>query len=592
MSGPKGKVAILGGGMAGLSAAWRLSEPNWRDRFDSITVYQRGWRLGGKAASSRGPHGRIEEHGLHVWLGCYENAFGVLRECYHELDRATTDPDAPIHTWDKALIPADTIGLAEQWGDEWLVWLGRFTHNDESPGDPDRSGREMTVPGFLQQAVRLILDFADSLRGADPMGLVFSPSAQRKSRGQWVDSIRAGVLTALTAMWDRSSPSTAAELLDSVLAAVREALDYERRPDHKRSWLLISLVTATVRGMLADNLATHPQGFKAINDEDFTEWILRHGADPDVIDFPLVRGLYDFVFGHVDADHDRPAMGAGVAVFLIGAALFQYRGSIFWKMTAGMGDVVIAPLYQALRRRGVDFEFFHRLDALHLDDRHQAVDAITLGRQVKLAEGVDRYRPLTKVRGLPVFPDAPLLDQVEPRPGLDTLESHFGVRDDVEERVLRRGQDFDHVVLAVSVEMVSLTAKELIQRSTCVARHDHTHPHGRDAGTANLAAARRSGAWLGPARESRPVRMFRRSRLGHRWVRRCGPKIGRNTSGPARSRTCAAPSTHRGRPASRTRSTPVATSNKSAPMLSSTSMTTSASTFRALSPIGASHGTC
>ena len=462
MSGPKGKVAILGGGMAGLSAAWRLSEPNWRDRFDSITVYQRGWRLGGKAASSRGPHGRIEEHGLHVWLGCYENAFGVLRECYHELDRATTDPDAPIHTWDKALIPADTIGLAEQWGDEWLVWLGRFTHNDESPGDPDRSGREMTVPGFLQQAVRLILDFADSLRGADPMGLVFSPSAQRKSRGQWVDSIRAGVLTALTAMWDRSSPSTAAELLDSVLAAVREALDYERRPDHKRSWLLISLVTATVRGMLADNLATHPQGFKAINDEDFTEWILRHGADPDVIDFPLVRGLYDFVFGHVDADHDRPAMGAGVAVFLIGAALFQYRGSIFWKMTAGMGDVVIAPLYQALRRRGVDFEFFHRLDALHLDDRHQAVDAITLGRQVKLAEGVDRYRPLTKVRGLPVFPDAPLLDQVEPRPGLDTLESHFGVRDDVEERVLRRGQDFDHVVLAVSVEMVSLTAKELI----------------------------------------------------------------------------------------------------------------------------------
>ena len=41
-----GRVAILGGGMAGLSAAWRLSEPGWRDRFESITVYQRGWRLG------------------------------------------------------------------------------------------------------------------------------------------------------------------------------------------------------------------------------------------------------------------------------------------------------------------------------------------------------------------------------------------------------------------------------------------------------------------------------------------------------------------------------------------------------------------
>ena len=38
-------------------------------------------------------------------------------------------------------------------------------------------------------------------------------------------------------------------------------------------------------------------------------------------------------------------------------------------MTAGMGDVVMAPLYQALRKRGVQFEFFHRVDALHLDAR-------------------------------------------------------------------------------------------------------------------------------------------------------------------------------------------------------------------------------
>src|SRR5208283_4392108 len=32
----RGRVAILGGGLAGLSSAWRLSEAGWRDRFDSI----------------------------------------------------------------------------------------------------------------------------------------------------------------------------------------------------------------------------------------------------------------------------------------------------------------------------------------------------------------------------------------------------------------------------------------------------------------------------------------------------------------------------------------------------------------------------
>ena len=81
------RVAILGAGMAGLAAAWRLSEPGWQDDLESITVYQRGWRLGGKGASSRGPNGRIEEHGLHLWLGYYENSFRLLRECYAELDR-------------------------------------------------------------------------------------------------------------------------------------------------------------------------------------------------------------------------------------------------------------------------------------------------------------------------------------------------------------------------------------------------------------------------------------------------------------------------------------------------------------------------
>ena len=50
-------------------------------------------------------------------------------------------------------------------------------------------------------------------------------------------------------------------------------------------------------------------------------------------------------------------------MFLTTKMFFEYRGAIFWKMAAGMGDVVFAPLYQALRRRGVGFEFFHRVDA-------------------------------------------------------------------------------------------------------------------------------------------------------------------------------------------------------------------------------------
>src|SRR3974390_1696439 len=109
MSARRPRVAILGGGMAGMASAWERSQPGWRDEFESITVYQRGWRLGGKGASSRGVHGRIEEHGLHIWLGWYENAFKLLRECYAELNRTSTRPQAPIKTFADALIPSSEI---------------------------------------------------------------------------------------------------------------------------------------------------------------------------------------------------------------------------------------------------------------------------------------------------------------------------------------------------------------------------------------------------------------------------------------------------------------------------------------------------
>ena len=470
MKRPGGKVVILGGGMAGLSAAWRLSEPGWRDRFDSITVYQRGWRLGGKGASSRGANGRIEEHGLHIWLGSYENAFGLLRECYAELDRATTDPAAPIQTWDEALIPGDNLGLADQLGSDWLMWLGTFTRNGGLPGEPDSTGREQTVVEFTQRAIRLVRDFAESLRDATPVGLALSttpdpPSPQNRA----IDAIRYAVLTALATLLDsQDSRRPVPDAIEQALEAVRDVLDYENRPDHKRSWLLLSLMTAVIRGILADNLVTDPRGFRAINDEDFNDWIRRHGAHPDVLDFALVRGLYDLVFGYIDADPERPSFGAGLAVFLTGLVLFQYKGAIFWKMTAGMGDVIIAPVYQALRRRGVDFEFFHRLDALHLDESRQAIDAVTVARQVRLADGLDHYEPLTTVRGLPVFPSTPLTEQLAdpettPDGGWQSLETHWSERNDAEIRQLRRGVDFDHVVLAVSVGMLPIVASELIE---------------------------------------------------------------------------------------------------------------------------------
>jgi len=459
----KERICILGGGMGGLSAAWRLSEPGWRDRFESITVYQRGWRLGGKGASSRGENGRIEEHGLHVWIGSYENAFTLIRECYAELDRATTDPAVPIQTWDQAFIPANDVGATDRWKGHWQLWLGRFTGNDELPGEPGGQDTEMTVVRFVQRAVQLILDFSDSLRQMDDSGLSLSTSAGRPDPQRSLDTVQRAVLAALSALADpESANDPQVSLLTHALNAIRDTLDYERRADHRLSWTLLSLLTATVRGVMADGLMTDPRGFRAINDEDYAMWVLRHGGHPEVLEFPVLRAMYNMVFGYEKGHLERPTVCAGVGMLLVGLMFFTYKGAIFWKMTAGMGEIVFAPMYEVLRRRGVEFEFFHRVDALHLDPRRQCIDAITMGRQVHLADGVDHYEPLTRVRELPVFPHLPLTDQIQSRDGIEGLESHFGSRDDAEIRVLLRGIDFDRVILAVSLGMVGEVASELI----------------------------------------------------------------------------------------------------------------------------------
>ena len=106
----KKRIAILGGGVSAMTTAYYLtSYPGWKDDWE-IDVYQMGWRLGGKGASGRNAahNQRIEEHGLHIFLGFYDNAFKTMQSLYSELARS---PGEPLATWDEAWKPADYVAL-------------------------------------------------------------------------------------------------------------------------------------------------------------------------------------------------------------------------------------------------------------------------------------------------------------------------------------------------------------------------------------------------------------------------------------------------------------------------------------------------
>jgi uncharacterized protein with NAD-binding domain and iron-sulfur cluster len=434
--------------MAGLAAAWRLSEPAQQGQLE-VTVYQRGWRLGGKAASSRGVHGRIEEHGLHVWLGYYDNAFRLIRDCYALLDRERTDPGCPIRSWRDAFVPASDVGVTDVAGSQWLA---SFPENDLVPGDPH------PPLGPAELAGRAIALAASFLRSVTPDRPVRAALTARP------EPPRLGLGDALTDLSGPVATTGIAAALELLQLATGNGGRSNGDDSGRRTVQFLDLVLTMARGIAVDRLAV--RGWSSIDHLDFRQWLARHGAGARTLESPIIRGLYDLVFAYEGGDPARPSFPAGLGLHLSGKIFFDYRGAIFWKTSAGLGDVAVAPLYLALRRRGVRFELFHRLDAVHLDGAGEAVTALSLGRQATPRAGLDGYDPLVRVKGLPVFPSAPRWDQLGPHPApvSDDLESHWCRAPDAASVRLEAGRDFDAVVLAVSIGMIPYVCAELVDR--------------------------------------------------------------------------------------------------------------------------------
>jgi uncharacterized protein with NAD-binding domain and iron-sulfur cluster len=445
--------------MAGLAAAWELSREGWRREFESITIIERSPHPGGKAASVRGEYGRIEEHGLHVWLGYYDNAFALMRECYDELDRASTDPAAPIRTWRDAFRPSDAIGVAQPGAAGWDHWIASFATNDLLPGD--RSARGITPSGFVDRAVGLLWDLLLSLdRGSSVARSSLSTSAEpavplrhpedvgRASRQLEVAALAAGSRVAqIISDGQLGSAWAANPIYDSIISPLRglqRDIDrrLDRRPDHRRLTTIVDLVATAVRGVLADGLLSRDRAFTAADDEDFREWLARHGARPATLDSGIVRGMYDLVFAYEDGDPARPRFAAGQGLELASRFFFDYKGAIFWKMTAGMGDVVIAPTYEVLRRRGVRFELGCEVERLELAPDRPRLAAVHLRRSRRRAD----LDPLVRVGSLPVF------GSMRPPSPATTAAT------------LRVGREFDVVVLATSIAAIPLVAPDLSAR--------------------------------------------------------------------------------------------------------------------------------
>jgi uncharacterized protein with NAD-binding domain and iron-sulfur cluster len=485
-------VAIIGGGCAGVTAAFELTRPEQQGRY-RVTMYQLGWRLGGKGASGRGPADRIQEHGLHLWMGFYENAFRLIRECYAELKR---DPaTCRIADWRDAFKPDPFNGVMD-WSPrgEWSPWTARMPPFEGLPGDPGNEVPRWTIADYLARSLELVRSLVLSAQAAatgtaaeapapptgagNPEALMESMSRLLKY-GQLATLAAAvealGLMEVALATLRRYPENLLLRFHDAVAGALRDQLAKLIGSDDKlrRVWEIVDMMLAVVRGGLRFRLMTDPRGFDAIDDYDCREWLRLNGASEGTINGGFVRALYDLTFAYEDGDVKRPRVAAGQGLRGAFRAFFTYRGAFFWKMQSGMGDVVFAPFYEALKRRGVRFEFFHRLEEVRLADSERLapgerphVEALEFDVQAQVVGGRE-YQPLVDVRGLPCWPATPDYRQLVEGARLESegweFESHWDRRK-AGTRTLRVGEDFDLVILAVGGGAIPYVCKSLVER--------------------------------------------------------------------------------------------------------------------------------
>ena len=168
---------------------------------------------------------------------------------------------------------------------------------------------------------------------------------------------------------------------------------------------------------------------------------------------PLLRAIYDVAFAYPGGDIAAASAAAGTATSNLLRLLFTYRGSVVYKMRAGMGDTVMAPMYEVLRRRGVRFEFFNTVTDMRLSDDGRLLEQIELVRQADLATDAP-YEPLVSVQGLECWPSEPLWEQLRDGEEARSNAANFELEANPlgrEPVTLTRGEHFDSVVLGIPV---------------------------------------------------------------------------------------------------------------------------------------------
>jgi uncharacterized protein with NAD-binding domain and iron-sulfur cluster len=437
----------------------------------------------------------------------------MMDACHRELDalQQRGEPRWPLafHSVEDSFQPCSEISLTDYDGCGWKLWTADFfDQTDDRPWvqpDPRPPGErpdEWSVTFYAARCLHLAADLAWSLLDESSLqvGMQAPLGAQRSELT--VDEAAAVlwaalggdiqvVLRAAGRLFDTLAAETLQDpillsVLDLAARGLEFVLDFLRRrydtfvrahDGMRRAWYVVDLMIAIVRGLIEDGVIAHGS-FDVINGIDFRDWLMAHGAQRESVECALIRTvIYDLAFAYRGGDPQQPAAEAGTALRGLLRTFFTYRGALMWKMNSGMGDTIFAPAYELLIKRGVEVEFFHRVEKMRARDG--SVEEIEIDVQANVPPNTppEAYLRLGPDSGgsedcPALWPNDPayLLSDGGKRkiPDLEAsiYESWYAGRDAarVETKVLRRGAEengFELVVFGLPISCVEDVAPDL-----------------------------------------------------------------------------------------------------------------------------------
>lgn len=496
MAGSKVRVAILGGGVGSLSAAVALSEIDPKGEKYEITLYQLGWRLGGKTASGRNAdYGqRIEEHGLHIWAGFYENAFTILRSVLKALN---PPPGDPITTIGDAFKRQNQIFYSELYDNQWLPWPFWFQPDlDESvfPGrDSLFAPPDQIMPPLSTLLLRMIAAIIFNLdyykndwpgdQQAETATAIAAMPPDRQARLANLSSTLGNtqghpLLVLAHAVGERlksgaedvrrEAEADLISLLSAFHKLVKDYQDSGLAEGLRRALVLANLGMCMMLGMLKNGCLW--DGLEVLDKYEFREFLAQENEA--AANNAIVTALYEYIFAYVGGDRQKPSVSACSAVQGLMRLFFTYKGAFFFKSVVGMGDTICTPIYQLLKQRGVKFAFFHNVTGLEPTADGSSIGTIHIDQQVAFVDGVDEYYPLVPVKGFDCWPSEPLWEQIKDGKALKAagynFENAYGPPfppqpAPVARLSLRLGKEFDKVILGIPVGALSNICQPLMR---------------------------------------------------------------------------------------------------------------------------------